>query len=84
MITRRPALERDVLDGVVVLAADRPGPPVKLNGSAATVWDLLADHRTFDALVGELQDIYRIDDSILLTDVERALEQLEQYGLIER
>jgi hypothetical protein len=69
-------------DEVVVLDLDG-SVYLRLNDSARTLWELLADDRTQEELVDALVDQYGIDHGRASADVADFLAELRRRGLIE-
>ncbi len=78
-------LWRQLTDGVIVLSpGDCDDQPTFVQGSGATVWELLATATTLPHMVGALADAFGADPSLVRADVEPVLLVLEQRGAIER
>ena len=73
---------RRSIDAVVLQAAGAD-EPVTLPGTAAAVWDLLAEPGTLAVLVATLADAYGTDPSVITADVAGLLEQLVGLGAVE-
>jgi hypothetical protein len=66
-----------------LVAAVPPRPPTRVSGSAARVWDLLAEPITVDALVARLAETVAVPVTQLRTDVDALINQLVDLDLIE-
>jgi Coenzyme PQQ synthesis protein D (PqqD) len=79
-------LWRRTLDGVVVLPVHRPAAarPVALTGSAAGIWDLLAEPMTAADLVAALAATYGVHEERVADEVGGALETLLELGALCR
>lgn len=77
-------LVRRVIDGTVVLAADRPDDGVRhLAGTAAEVWDLLAEPAGLADVVAELGVRYPDASAADVTaDVTALVAELVDLGLV--
>lgn len=73
---------RRSLDSVVVQSAAADGPAV-LQGTAAPVWDLLAEPATVEELVDALVEVYGGDRAVIAGDVEGLVERMRGLGVIE-
>lgn len=73
---------RRSIDAVVLMPAGAKDPAA-LPGTAAAVWDLLAEPATLDELVSALADAYAVDPAAITGDVVALLERLEALGAIE-
>ena len=72
-------------DRVVALDLNHPSaPPVVLEGTAATIWHLLADADTEARLVAAVAETFNIDPAAVREDVHAFLLQLNDLGLVTR
>ena len=80
---RRDAVSwRRSIDAVVLQAAGAD-EPVALPGTAAAVWDLLAEPATVDELVATLAEVYGESPDAIVDDVTGLLERLTALGAVE-
>jgi len=77
------ALVREGAFGVVVLGTET-SDAVTLSGTAAALWDVLADPQTSTAVVDVLAEQFGLAPERVRPDVDSALEQLVQLGALER
>jgi hypothetical protein len=73
---------RRSIDAVVLMPAGADAPAA-LPGTAAAVWDLLAEPTTLAELVATLAEVYATDPGAITADVEALLARLEGLGAIE-
>jgi hypothetical protein len=75
-------LTRRVPDGWLVLASSAQ-TPVLLSGSAADLWDALDEPAPLARIVATVSHTYRGDPERIRSDVEGALAQLLDLGIVE-
>ncbi|MDH3707915.1 MAG: PqqD family protein [Acidimicrobiia bacterium] len=87
MITCRPVLERWLMDGVVLVdPVEQPGL-LRLEGTAAALWDIVAaapggvDETD---LVQALATEYAVTTEAIRVDVDAAVELLVVHGAVHR
>lgn len=80
--TRVRAVEREVLGGRRLVQALRADRPTHLSGSAPVIWDLLAEHDTFDALASMLQAHYSDPPEVIRSGLELGIQSLVDAGLV--
>lgn len=56
---------------------------INLTNSAKFVWDLLQENTTIDEVADKLSKKYNIDISKAKSDVEKFLNKLREYNIIE-
>jgi hypothetical protein len=76
-------VHRGLAEGGGVLLNLESGAYYSINSIGLLIWELIADGRTFDDIVGQLQARVADPPNDLHVDVRVFLEQLEQRGLIE-
>jgi hypothetical protein len=84
--TRHPeSLWRATGDTVVVLpgAGDDP-TPLSISGSAARLWELLAQPVSLGELAAQLADAYGADAEVIAADLAPVLEDLRAAAAVER
>lgn len=64
-------------------AADTFNGMITLNGSAAFLWDLLAEDKTQEQLVDAMLEKYDIEKEIAERDVSSFVEKAKNAGIIE-
>ena len=78
---------RRVLDEAIVIASGEASKNfhgmVKLNDSAADIWEWIAAGYEEKELVSKLSDKYSLDEDKALCDVRSMLSQMSNAGLIE-
>jgi len=81
---RRAAVSwRRSIDAVVLMPAGA-AEPAALPGTAAAVWDLLAEPASLAELVAALSEVYAVDPEAITDDVAALLAQLAELGAVER
>jgi hypothetical protein len=73
---------RRSLDAVVLLPPAAP-EPVSLAGTAALVWDLLAEPASVSELVDALAEHFGDDPARITRDVDALLARLSDLGAVE-
>lgn len=64
-------------------AADRFNGTITLNGSGKLLWEALEAGCDADVLVQKILDSYEIDEETARADVERFLDGLRKYGILD-
>jgi hypothetical protein len=75
-------VQAEVFDGELLLYEAGRGQVVRLNASAAAVWELLDGHRTVDEMADELGEALGCSASRLHGDIVQAVERLLSLGLV--
>ena len=75
---------RRTLDGVIVLPILEAAEPIALRGSAADIWDLLAEPMTSEDLVAVLAATHGVSAMSVAVDVDGALVSLSELGALCR
>ncbi|MDN4174508.1 PqqD family protein [Nocardioides sp. SOB77] len=57
-------------------------PPIILEGSAAVIWQLLAEPQTIDDLLTDLAEVFDAPASEMVGGARAFLEDLERRGLV--
>jgi hypothetical protein len=79
---RDQGLNWRVVEGEVMILDDRGSTYYAATGAAATLWPMLVDGCSGDALVERLCDAFAIDAEIARRDVTAFLTELEAHGLL--
>ena len=66
-----------------LVAAVPPAPPTRVGGSAAQVWQALAEPATLDELAATLSAATGAEPGMVRADVAALVEQLVPLGLVE-
>jgi hypothetical protein len=72
---------RRTIDGVVLLPPNATDP-LRLEGGAASIWELLVTPLTVAEVVRELAGTYRVDGSVIIDEVDRTMRALEVAGAL--
>jgi coenzyme PQQ synthesis protein D (PqqD) len=75
---------RRTLDGVIVLPILEAAEPIALRGSAADIWDLLAEPMTSEDLIAVLAAAHGVSELSVAADVDGALVSLSELGALCR
>lgn len=78
---------RKVMGNFVVIATGEASRNfhgmVKLNETAAEIWEYVAEGRDVDAIVAEMLSKYDVNETKLRSDVENTIKSFEKQGFIE-
>lgn len=85
-ISRDPeALEMEFLEGgYEAVVQSRARRTHHLTGTAAAIWALIDGEATVEQIVGELAAIYGAEPGEIRGDVEQALADFAELGIVER
>jgi hypothetical protein len=83
IVARAPDILSRRVEAGVVLLSPSAAEPVVLADSAAMLWDRLASPRVARTVLDELSDRYGVAPDLIAEDVETALRELLERGLIE-
>ena len=79
---------RKVMGNHVVIATGEQSKTfhgmVKLNNTAAEIWDHIANGLSEDEIVKAMLESYDIDEETLRQDVKKTIETLTEQGFVER
>ena len=77
---------REVAGSTVVVSLDPEhtfGSMLKLNGTGKLLWERLSEESTVSSLTAALTAEYEIDEGTAQGDVERFLDMLRSFGVLE-
>lgn len=77
-----PAVREMEIDGEVTLYHGRTQTALVLNGTASDVWRLVDGTRTPERVAELLASVYNADLDTVRADVNSALRQLREHGLL--
>jgi len=82
MIRRGAVLERRLLDGVLLMHARGSFEPIRLNGTAASIWYATAEPGDRAAIVARVAAMYGVAPSEIEASVDAALDELCADGVL--
>ncbi len=82
ILSRNPDICAAELDGEVCLFNPESAEYLNLNATGSCIWTLLETPSVLDNLVGNLQDLYEVDQATCRSDVERFVEEALQKGML--
>lgn len=82
MIRRGAVLERRLLDGVLLMHARGSFEPIRLNGTAASIWYATADPGDEAEIVQRVAAVYGADPNDIEVSVRAALAELCADGVL--
>lgn len=82
VLTQRPGLLTNAVDGETILMRLDPAVYYGLAGTAHQIWQLLAEPRSGHAICAQLEAIYAVDPQICRTQVGQFLETLVAEDLL--
>ena len=78
---------RQVMGNYVVIATGEESRNfhgmVKLNDTAANIWNYIAEGKSEDEIVAAMLEEYEVDEAKLSADVKKTIEILVAQGLVE-
>ena len=81
---RNAAVETAPMEGETLLYHSSTKTYCKLNGTAAFLWDALAEPQTIEELAGGICDSYdSVDQEHAVADVEAAISELLELSFVE-
>jgi Coenzyme PQQ synthesis protein D (PqqD) len=82
LLLRSPHVLIRSFAGETLVAASEAGDVDRFTASAAAVWDLLEEPRTFDDLVSLLSRAYHVPAEVVAPDVARLVRELIERGWV--
>ena len=78
---------RQVMGNYVVIATGEESRNfhgmVKLNETAASIWNYIADGKNEDEIIAAMMEQYEVEEQKLRDDVKKTIETLVAQGLVE-
>lgn len=81
---RRPAVERSLVGGRLLVQPIDAAAPTELGGSAPIIWELLEANEHLDDIRRLLADRFNDEPAVIEQGTALAVRQLLDAGLIER
>mgnify|MGYP005846936347 CR=1 FL=1 len=81
---RNPDLIGASIDDEMVMMSVEQGQYYGLGGVGPRIWDLLEKPHTLDQLVEQVIEEFEVERAVCEKDMVGFLEQMEEFGLIER